>query len=107
MSRLTLLAAAAAAFTAPALAQYSVVSPGGSIPDDTGGDLGTFPTAIPTAGGYLSCTVALPADAATIDGIHLDGLNHTWIGDLQMVLFDPNGEFVVSCSSDHTFRLWS
>lgn len=91
MSRLTLLAAAAAAFTAPALAQYSVVTPGGSIPDDTGGDLGTFPTAIPTAGGYLSCTVALPADAATIDGIHLDGLNHTWVGDLQMVLFDPNG----------------
>jgi WD40 repeat protein len=26
---------------------------------------------------------------------------------VQAVLFDPNGEFVVSCSSDHTFRLWS
>jgi WD40 repeat protein len=26
---------------------------------------------------------------------------------VQGVLFDPNGEFLVSCSSDHTFRLWS
>jgi|TARA_B110000977_G_scaffold200579_1_gene291622 WD40 repeat protein len=25
---------------------------------------------------------------------------------VQGVLFDPNGEFLVSCSSDHTFRLW-
>ena len=26
---------------------------------------------------------------------------------VQGVLFDPNGEFLVSCSSDHTFRTWS
>jgi WD40 repeat protein len=26
---------------------------------------------------------------------------------VQGALFDPDGEFLVSCSSDHTFRLWS
>ncbi|MBL6756253.1 MAG: hypothetical protein ISQ11_07575 [Planctomycetes bacterium] len=91
MKQTALLAALSAALVAPAAAQYSVVAPGGLIPDNTGGALGVFPTAIPTAGGFLSSTVVLPADAATIDGIHLDGLEHTWVGDLQIVLFDPNG----------------
>lgn len=26
---------------------------------------------------------------------------------VQAVVFDPSGQFLVSCGSDHTFRMWS
>ena len=91
MKQLPLLLTVAAALAAPSAAQFNVIGVGGPIPDNTGGGMGTFPVAIPAAGGALSTTVTLPSDAATIDAIHLNGLSHTWIGDLQVVLFDPNG----------------
>jgi WD40 repeat protein len=43
---------------------------------------------------------------STVDGAHLGDLEgHE--DAVQSVLFDPNGKFLVSASSDQTFRIWS
>ncbi len=63
---------------------------GGAFPA-TGSVEGTWPTVLPT--GQLTSTLAVtvPAGATKIKGLRLNGLNHTWLGDCQIVLTSPAG----------------
>jgi len=85
------LALAAFALGLSAQAQYTVTGTGGAIPDsggNTGG--GAWPSALPTSD-FLSSDITLPADATSIESIGFTNFNHTWVGDVQLVLVDPTG----------------
>jgi subtilisin-like proprotein convertase family protein len=92
------LCAATVITCATAVAQYSVSStPGSSVipsgaPGNTGGG-GTWPSAFPPAAATQSMILAtpVPASATNIKRVILHSLYHTWVGDLQIVLNDPNG----------------
>lgn len=75
------------AVTASANAQFSVAGGGAVIGDNN--STGTFPTTLPAAPGESCATV--PGNVTSITSIEVSGLNHTWAGDLQMTLCDPNG----------------
>jgi subtilisin-like proprotein convertase family protein len=62
---------------------------GGSFPSS--GVDGTWPLVLPT--GELSSTLAvtIPAGATRIKAVRLNGFNHTWSGDCQIVLTSPAG----------------
>jgi subtilisin-like proprotein convertase family protein len=62
---------------------------GGSFPSS--GVDGTWPLVLPT--GELSSTLAVsvPAGATRIEAVRLNGFNHTWSGDCQIVLTSPAG----------------
>ena len=77
-----------AILSAPALAQNCAIGAGGPIDFSSGG---VWNTSLPTAT-FLSSTVVLPSGAVTIDSVKLNGLSHTWAADLQVILFDPNGD---------------
>lgn len=79
----------AAAFATAASAQYSVSGPGLSIPGSGTGGSGVWQTTLPPSPGVSS--LVLPANAASINEVVFTGLSHTWVGDVQIVLDDPNG----------------
>lgn len=83
--KLISLLSATFALATTANAQFCVSSAGGSAIFDQGG---TFPS---TLGGASSACVTVPGNVTGISSIDVDGLNHTWMGDLQMTLEDPNG----------------
>lgn len=74
--------------TAAAAAQFSVTGPGGPIPA-SGATSGTYPTSLPSVPAVA--TVAVPVPVFQIDAIEVQGLSHTYVGDLTMVLRDPTG----------------
>ena len=81
--------AAAAAMTSSAAAQCVTGGTGGLIPATGDGD-GTWPGTMPSSPMIGTLNVAsLPAGATRLTGIKLNGLSHTWIGDVQLVLQDP------------------
>jgi len=91
MKILKLLAVAglAATLSATANAQFSVSGGGSTIPASGSGGGGTWDTLMPPTPATSAVTVP---DAVTgIDCVTIDGLAHTWIGDVQATLQDPNG----------------
>jgi MYXO-CTERM domain-containing protein len=90
--KFALAAVAIAAFSSAAMAS-SITGAGGPIPPSGTGGGGTWnngnPTAMPTAP-FMS-SVMLTEGIASVQSITFTDLAHTWIGDLQAVLFDPNG----------------
>jgi hypothetical protein len=71
-----------------AAAQFSVSGPGALVPA-SGLSSGTYPTSLPTVPGVA--TVQVPVPVFQIDAIEVQGLSHTYVGDLTMVLRDPTG----------------
>ncbi len=74
-----------------ASAQFSVSGPGSPIPNSGGsGGVGdTWPTVQPTS--VAVSTVNVPVQIAGVASIEVQGLTHTYVGDLQMTLRDPDG----------------
>jgi hypothetical protein len=87
------LAFVAAAFAEPARAQvaFTIQGPGGNIPAvGTGFTLG-WPLGVPENEKFQSsATTQPPADAWQWTMLEIHGLNHTWVGDVQIVLQSPN-----------------
>ncbi|MEM9382518.1 MAG: hypothetical protein AAGB93_21370, partial [Planctomycetota bacterium] len=96
MRFLTLLATSAAAFAlaVPASAQFTVSGGGGPLnamgAGGTGGG-GNASDTLPDSWSEYPATSAVPMNAPPISSVTLTDLNHTWAGDLQIVLVDPNG----------------
>ena len=59
---------------------------GGTIPDNTGG---TWPTTLPT--GFMLSTVNVTVPVADVVSVALDGFDHTWLGDVHVILETPAG----------------
>jgi len=83
--KLISLLSAGFALATTANAQFCVDSAGGGAIFDQGG---TFPTTMP---GASSACVTVPGNVTSITSVDVAGLNHTWMGDVQMTLEDPNG----------------
>ncbi len=64
--------------------------PGGAIPDFVSG---TWDHANPAihSGPYFSSTLFVTVPVHTVDNITITGWDHSWIGDLQVMLVDPLG----------------
>jgi subtilisin-like proprotein convertase family protein len=66
--------------------------PGGSIPTSGTGGGGVYPTALPPFELALPLSVAsTPPGSTVVTEVRLNGLTHTFAGDLQFVLTAPNG----------------
>ncbi|MCC7011692.1 MAG: hypothetical protein IT454_03935 [Planctomycetes bacterium] len=63
---------------------------GGAVPSIGTGD-GVWPTVLPSAPFVSTYNVVVPPGATEIVKVDLIGANHTWVGDLQIVLTDPTG----------------
>ena len=81
----------AAALAPAASAQFSVSGPGATIPFSGTGGGGTWDTIQPPGGAVATSTVTVTTPVANIDSVQINDLNHSWIGDLQVTLADPNG----------------
>jgi hypothetical protein len=65
---------------------------GGPIPTSGTGGGGTFPTVFPPAATTCTINVAsTPPGATCVTEVRLNGLTHTYTGDVQFVLQDPAG----------------
>ncbi|MCC7015490.1 MAG: proprotein convertase P-domain-containing protein [Planctomycetes bacterium] len=64
--------------------------PGGFFPASGSAD-GTWPTVMPTGEFISPLAVSVPAGATKIVGVKVNGLSHTWYGDIQFVLQSPSG----------------
>jgi len=90
MLKLLSLAGLAVALSSTASAQFSASGAGSVIPASGSGGGGTAPDiALPPT--PATSTAAVGVAATSIDSIVIDGLSHTWIGDIQMTLSDPAG----------------
>ena len=81
------VASAAALIMASAASAASASGAGGAIPDFDG--TGVWPQPFPVSS--YSSSVNLATGVASIESIVLTNLSHTWVGDLQAVLFRPDG----------------
>jgi subtilisin-like proprotein convertase family protein len=77
----------------PSAAQgfFSVTGPGGSIPSSGsgGGGASSYPSSFPPFA--FTSQVQVPSAVAVICRVQIEGLRHTWIGDVQIALIDPTG----------------
>ncbi len=64
---------------------------GGPIPTSGTGGGGTWPTILPPNEFTSTYNVAVPAGSTQLVKVELNGLSHTWVGDLQVVITDPTG----------------
>ena len=87
--KLLATAGLAMGLAATASAQFSVSGGGSAIPASGTGGGGTFPTVLPLTPAVATATV--PVAVTSIDAITITDLNHTWCGDTQATLSDPNG----------------
>jgi subtilisin-like proprotein convertase family protein len=87
---LGLLASLAVLLHAPVAAQCIGGGVGGPIPA-TGTGNATWPAALPVAPLSSTLAVTVPSGATCLKSVKLQGLTHTWSGDVQFVLEDPAG----------------
>ena len=73
-----------------ASAQCVLGGPGGAFPG-AGAVTGVWNSSLPTAPLISSLAVVVPAGATVLNSVRLNGLTHTWAGDVQIVLQDPSG----------------
>src|SRR5262249_2367625 len=52
---------------------------------------GTWDTVLPPPASQASSSIFVPNNVTSITSVRLQGIAHTWIGDLQVILVDPNG----------------
>jgi len=65
---------------------------GGLIPlTGTGGVGAVWPTTFPASELALTSNIVPPSPTSQLIKVELQGLSHTWVGDLQVVLTDPTG----------------
>ncbi len=94
--RISLAAGALAAlglcfgFSANANAQCVTGGGGGVIPASGTGD-GVWPGTLPTFPMVSTLNVTVPSGATVLNSVKLNGLSHTWVGDVQVVLQNPAG----------------
>src|SRR5262249_36546133 len=69
---------------------FSVSGAGGPIPASGTGGGGTYQTSLPPTPFVSSVCVVYPV--TTLSSVQLFGIQHTWVGDLQIVLRDPAGQ---------------
>jgi len=81
------VAGLATALSATASAQVLLGTGGGATISDGLG--GTWDTALPAPAN--ASTAAVGVAVTSVDSVTIDGLSHTWIGDLQATLVDPTG----------------
>lgn len=89
-SSLLSASAVALACAAPAAAQFTVTGAGGAIADavsPNGNRCDTLPTGVSS----FPLSTPVPSCASSITSVTLLGLSHSWSGDLQIVLENPNG----------------
>jgi subtilisin-like proprotein convertase family protein len=80
---------ACAALHAPAQSAFQISGGGGLIPPSgTGGTTG-WPTGIPNPKFVSSSSSSMPADAFRLTHLEIQGLEHTWVGDVHVVLESP------------------
>ncbi|MBK7876888.1 MAG: hypothetical protein IPJ77_14275 [Planctomycetes bacterium] len=72
--------------TAATASNFSVSGPGGAIPDPAAAP-GTWNTTY--TGTAFTSTVAVANPVTSITAVKLNGLTHTWRGDLHIILRDP------------------
>jgi subtilisin-like proprotein convertase family protein len=87
--KLLAVAGVAATLAASASAQFSVSGAGSLIPASGTGGGGSYPTTLP--GTPAISTVTVSAAVVNIDSIVINDIAHTWSGDTQATLADPNG----------------
>ena len=75
--------------SATASAQFSASGAGSAIPASGTGGGGTFPLVLPVTPATSAAAVGVAV--TSIDSVVIDGLTHTWAGDVQATLSDPNG----------------
>jgi hypothetical protein len=90
-SQLLLATGLVASLSTVASAQFSVSGGGAIIPSSQSGGGGTWDTIQPPVGSTSTSTVTVAVPVLNIDSVEIAGLTHTWIGDLQVTLADPNG----------------
>ncbi len=89
----SLLAVAAAVAMAPAAsAQFTVGGAGGDVPLADTGTSGDRCTTLPNDLASFPASSPVPAGAMSITSVELIGFTHTWVGDIKVVLRDPNGD---------------
>jgi hypothetical protein len=89
ISKFIALAGLTVALSASASAQFAASGPGSAVPSSGSGGGGVFPLSLPAGEAASPATVGVAV--TSIESIVVDGLNHTWVGDLQMTLADPAG----------------
>jgi len=78
------------ALSTSAAAQCATGGTGGLVPSTGTGD-GTWPTVLPSAPMIGTLNVTVPSGATVLNSVKLNGLTHTWVGDLHVVLENPAG----------------
>ncbi len=63
--------------------------PSGLIPATGSGGNGAWPTTLPPF--EFVSTQNIPSPGASLAKVEINGLSHTWVGDIQIVLTDPTG----------------
>jgi hypothetical protein len=87
---------AGVALAATANAQFSLSGPGSPVPStgsgsSAGWDLANLNHNFAATTAPASSSVMVPAAVTCIDSVVIQGFSHTWVGDLQAILVDPNG----------------
>jgi hypothetical protein len=86
---MTLTAAAITATALVSFALYAVSGGGGLVPATGTGGGGDSATMLPTSFNSFPLTTPVPAAASNITSVTLTGFTHTYIGDIQAVLWNP------------------
>ncbi len=83
--------AAPSTFSISAGAASVCVTGGAAGAFPVGGANGTWPLTLPTGEMIAPLAVTIPAGASKIVAVRLNGFNHSWAGDAQLVLESPAG----------------
>jgi hypothetical protein len=95
------VALAAAALAPAASAQCISGGAGGLIPASGTGGGGVWLTTLPPTPFTSTLAVTVPPGATVLNSVKLNGLTHTWGGDMQFVLQDPAGNlYNILCGMD-------
>ncbi|MBL8802212.1 MAG: hypothetical protein JNN27_09470, partial [Planctomycetes bacterium] len=81
--------AAVAIFAQSAAAQCQGPFTGGAIPGTGTGGGGVFPGTLPTSPSVFTGAVTAPGAGQVLKSVKLNGLSHTWGGDVQMFIESP------------------
>ncbi len=89
LKTLFIACALALALGSTATAQLYGSGAGSMIPTSGTGGGGTWDTMMPASPAFSNADVAVPVNG--VGSIDVVGLNHSWVGDLQLTLSDPDG----------------